>query len=97
MLADRIIVTQEDAFKLIEEEQWEDGILFIDPLYYEKEKDLYYRYYNEQDHIQLSILLQNLYMCFPGSDIIMTYDYNQFLYNLYEHPDKRIIGRRYST
>lgn len=36
-------------------------------------------------------------MCFPGSDIIMTYDYNQFIYNIYKHPDKRIIGWRYST
>ncbi len=51
LLADRITVTQEDTLKLIEEEYWEDDILFIDPPYYEKGKKLYHCYYNEQDHI----------------------------------------------
>lgn len=96
-LSDKITITQENALALIEREYWEDGILFIDPPYYKKGKDLYHCYYNEQDHIELSILLQNLHMCFPGSDIIMTYDYNKFINNLYEHPDKRIIGRNYSA
>ncbi|WP_369340694.1 DNA adenine methylase [Bacillus subtilis] len=96
-LSDRMVITQENAVNLIEEAYWEeDSTIFIDPPYVDKGKQLYPCYYTEKDHRELSFLLDTLHFEFPGADIITTYDYNEWIQNLYEFPDIKVIGRTYS-
>lgn len=97
-LGDRIEVTQVNAVDLIEEAYWqEDATIFIDPPYVNKGKELYPCFYSEEDHLELSCLLDSLYHGCPGADILVTYDYNQWLVDSYEFPKTEIIGRRYSA
>ena len=97
-MADQIEITQLNAVELIEEAYWQpDTALFIDPPYVEKGKDLYPCYYNNEDHIELAVLLDSLYHGMPGADILLTYDYNDWRENLYDHPEKFIVGRKYSA
>ncbi|GAB6443360.1 hypothetical protein bcgnr5390_15690 [Bacillus luti] len=96
-LSDKITVTQENATKLIEEAYWEDtATIFIDPPYVERGKDLYNCFYTENDHIELAVKLDSLHMGCPGADIVLTYDYNQWLEALYNSPVVEVIGRKYS-
>ncbi|MCM3443976.1 MULTISPECIES: DNA adenine methylase [Metabacillus] len=97
-MSDRIEITRENAVELIEESYWNDtATIFIDPPYVIKGKDLYHCYYTEKDHIELSFLLDTLHFGFPGADILVTYDYNDLINNIYTYPDKEIIGRTYSA
>lgn len=97
-MGDRIEVTQENALELIEEKYWDNEVaLFVDPPYVEKGKDLYHCYYTEKDHRELAFLLDTLHSGCPGADIIVTYDYNKWLDNLYDYPKKEIISRTYSA
>lgn len=97
-LSEKIEVTNEDALKLIEESYWQDETtIFIDPPYVEKGKDLYHCYYKHEDHIDLSNLLDSLYHGIPGADIVVTYDYNEWLDSIYWFPERKIIGRVYSA
>lgn len=97
-LSHKIEVSQLDALELIEESYWlHDTTLFIDPPYVQKGKELYHCYYSETDHIQLSHLLESLHSGFPGADILVTYDYNKWLEELYLLPEKHILGRIYSA
>lgn len=97
-LSERITVTQENALELIEEAYWDgESTIFIDPPYFEKGKDLYHCYYTEKDHIELSHLLDSLYHGCPGADIIVTYNYHEWIDNLYYYPQRKIISRTYSA
>lgn len=96
-LTEKITITQLDACELIEEAYWEDqATIFIDPPYVDKGKDLYHCYYTKRDHINLAVLLDTLYRGSPGSDIIVTYDYSEWLENLYDYPQIVILNRNYS-
>lgn len=96
-LSDRIEITQENAVELIEEAYWDDeATIFVDPPYVEKGKKLYHCYYKKEDHIELSVTLDSLYFGCPGADIVVTYDFNKWLDELYEYPERSIIGRVYS-
>lgn len=97
-MSDRIEITQKNAVELIEEAYWnEESTLFIDPPYVEKGKDLYHCYYQKKDHVELSVLLDSLYHGMPGADVLVTYDFNEWLSNLYEFPEVAVIGRFYSA
>ncbi|MFC0273611.1 DNA adenine methylase [Metabacillus herbersteinensis] len=97
-MSDRIEITQENAVGLIEEAYWQDkATIFIDPPYVNKGKDLYHCYYNEKDHLELALLLDTLHFGFPSADILVTYDYNEWLNKLYDYPEREIIGRKYSA
>jgi len=97
-LSDRIEITNVDAVELIEEKYWENhATIFIDPPYVNKGKMLYHRYYTREDHIRLAMLLDSLYKGCPGADILVTYDYNEWLYHLYEYPETEKVGRVYSA
>lgn len=87
-----------DAVEFIEGAFWSDHTtIFIDPPYVEKGKDLYNIYYTQRDHIRLSVTLDSLHIGTPASDIIVTYDYNEWLQGLYRGPDNElIVGRKYS-
>jgi DNA adenine methylase len=97
-LSDKIEITQENAVELIEEAYWQDdATIFIDPPYVKKGKDLYHCFYTEKDHRKLAYLLDTLYFGCPGADIVVTYDYNEWLNTLYDYPEREIIGRKYSA
>lgn len=97
-MGERIEITQENAIDLIEEAYWqEEATIFIDPPYVNKGEDLYHCFYTQKEHLRLSLLLDTLYSKFPGADILVTYDFNKWLDNLYEYPEREIIGRVYSA
>ncbi len=97
-LSDKIEVTQENAVTLIEEAYWQDeATIFIDPPYVLKGSDLYHCYYTEKDHRELAFLLDSLHQGCPGADILVTYDYTEWLINLYENPKIESINRIYSA
>lgn len=97
-LSDKYRITNLDALEVIEEKYWvDDATIFIDPPYVSKGKRLYPYYYEEKDHIALANLLDTLYIGSPGADIIVTYDYSEWLSNLYKHPQKKILPRIYSA
>ncbi|MEB5480935.1 DNA adenine methylase [Shouchella clausii] len=96
-MKDRIEIKNEDACELIEEMYWIDNAtIFIDPPYVEKGKDLYHCYYKEGDHVKLAELLDSLHHGCPGADIVLTYDYNEWLKDIYYHPNIEVAGTAYS-
>lgn len=96
-MSDKITISQEKAADLIEESYWnESSTIFIDPPYVAKGKDLYHCYYSKQEHVELSVLLDTLHKGFPGADMIVTYDFCEFISKLYITPKKEIVGRIYS-
>ncbi|MCM3716596.1 DNA adenine methylase [Alkalihalobacillus oceani] len=53
-MSDRITITNEDAYELIEEAYWDQqSTIFIDPPYFRKGKDLYPCYYEKDEHLNL--------------------------------------------
>jgi Site-specific DNA methylase len=97
-LSDRITITQLNAIELIEQAYWQnETTIFIDPPYVAKGKDLYHCYYTEDNHRELASLLDSLYYGCPGADIVVTYDNNEWLNNLYDFPEKHVLVREYSA
>lgn len=97
-MSDNIEITQENAVELIEEVYWQDqATIFIDPPYVQKGEKLYHCFYTEKDHRELAFLLDSLYKGYPGADMLVTYDYNEWLDELYAYPTREVIGRKYSA
>lgn len=95
--AEHIHVSCCDAPQYIEEMYWErETTIFIDPPYFKKGKQLYKHYYNRVDHDNLAFLLNELYKGMPGADIIVTYDYAEYIQNIYTWPQEFLVGRNYS-
>lgn len=97
-MAESIEIHCEDAVKFVEDWYWnENATLFVDPPYYSKGEQLYNLFYTEQDHINLSFVLQTIHIGFPSADVLVTYDFHEFIDGIYSQADERIlIGRRYS-
>lgn len=96
-LSDRITVLNEDACNLIEEYYWHpETTIFVDPPFVQKGEDLYRCYYKKQDHIDLCVLLESLHSGMPGADIIVTYDDDPLIRDLYYIPETETIHRYYS-
>lgn len=96
-LRDQIYLSCIDACSLIEEAYWMPATtILIDPPYFKKGKVLYNHWYSEKEHTKLAALLQSCHAGFPGADILLTYDYDDFIDKLYKVPEKEIVGRRYS-
>ncbi|WP_268626921.1 DNA adenine methylase [Paenibacillus alvei] len=98
-LSDRFEIYNQDACELIEEHYWwHDATIFIDPPYVGKGKDLYRHYYTEADHYQLQMLLDSLHQGMPGADIILTYDNDPLIEQIYEYPTTiERVSRVYSV
>lgn len=94
-----ITVLHKPANDVISEYYWDpETTLFIDPPYVAKGKQLYKHFFTEQDHAELAELLNSLYMGYPGeADIIITYDNEELVRELYLEADQSIIGRKYSV
>lgn len=96
-VAEHIHVSNLDAYSFIEEMYWKPrATLFIDPPYYEKGNKLYPCSYTEEDHKKLSFLLDELYKGVPGADMLVTYDLQKEISEMYAWPEKVVIGRKYS-
>ncbi|MGE7983735.1 DNA adenine methylase [Solibacillus sp. NPDC093137] len=97
-LADKIEIHCEDAVTFIENHFWEENAtLFIDPPYFEKGHALYNLFFTEKDHINLAWTLQTIHDSFPSSDVIVTYDFHDFIDGIYNKVEQReVIGRQYS-
>jgi len=97
-MSDAIIITQRNAIEVIEEAYWtENATIFIDPPYVKKGKDLYPCYYTKRDHIELAVTLESLHRGCPGADIVLTYDNDEWLKQLYESAQVKQIDRYYSA
>lgn len=97
LLEGKITITDMDAIELIEEAYWdESNTIFIDPPYLQKGKELYNCYYQKSDHLKLCVYLDSLHRGMPGADLLVTYDYHEWLEDIYEQPRQFIIGRQYS-
>jgi len=93
----KITILNKDAVELIEEMYYlENTTIFIDPPYFEKGKDLYNCYYTTENHKSLATLLDTLYMGIPGADIILTYDNQAYIKELYYSPAIEKLSRVYS-
>lgn len=97
-MREAIIVTDTDAVELIEQSAyWEpNATLFVDPPYVKAGKQLYLRYFEEEDHLQLAWMISTLYKGIPGADIIITYDDCPLIREAYPWADVRILPRRYT-
>lgn len=97
-MRDRIELHCKDCCELIEEDVWwmPGTTLFIDPPYFEKGQKLYRHCFKEEDHVRLANTLNQLYTSFPEADILLTYDDQAFIRNLYPYSQQESILRTYS-
>lgn len=97
-LSDRITVTNREAFEIIEEQYWTPNTtIFIDPPYYQKGKQLYTHYFDEVQHITLAETLRLLSTGCPGADILLSYDNEIFIKDLYYWAPTTNIKLHYSV
>ncbi|MBV6717162.1 DNA adenine methylase [Paenibacillus chitinolyticus] len=97
-VSDRITLHNMDACQLIEEYYWCDKTtIYLDPPYACKGKQLYRCYYNREDHIELCMLLESLYQGMPGADIILMYDKDPLIEEIYTLPTIEHFSRVYSA
>ena len=61
-----------------------------------KGKDLYRRWYEEDDHEQLAFIIQSLYQGIPGADIVITYDDCALIREIYPYAEVVTVSRQYS-
>lgn len=97
-LKEHITLANQDYKEIIERYYWDDkATLFIDPPYYKQGKALYNLYFTEDDHRTLATLIQSLTLEFPNcADILITYDNDPFIQNLYWFMNTTQINRTYS-
>ena len=94
---EHIHISNMDALECIEEMySMQNATLYIDPPYFEKGQKLYPCAYTKGDHLRLAFLLDSLHSSMPGADILITYDLQEEIINMYDYPMKDIIGRNYS-
>lgn len=95
---DKITLLNQDYTEVIQEYYWDEhSTLFIDPPYRQKGKALYNLYFTDDDHRTLAELIQSLTLEFPGcADILITYDNDPFIQDLYWTMDQATINRKYS-
>jgi DNA adenine methylase len=95
-MAENITITQENAFELIEKAYWSGGTIFSDPPYISKREALYQCFFTKKDHRQLAYLLDSLHHGYDGADILLTYDYCEWLERFYNMPEIQRFGKSYS-
>ena len=97
-MREHITVLNVDATHLIEQSAyWEPNTtLFIDPPYVKAGKQLYLRYFEDEDHLQLAWMISSLYQGMPGADIIITYDDCPLIRDAYPWADVRVLPRKFT-
>jgi DNA adenine methylase len=79
---DRIVLRNEDAIKLLKRYEniiMKNTMLYLDPPYYTKGKDLYLNYYNDQEHENIANVIKKI-----DGKWVITYDRVPFIKKLYE-------------
>jgi DNA adenine methylase len=92
---DRIVLSNEDAIKLLkkyENRTMKKTILYLDPPYYIKGKDLYLNYYNDQDHENIAKAIKKI-----NCKWVITYDSVLFIKKLYKSFRKIEYSINYSA
>ena len=92
--AERITLTNKDAVKLVSGFKIQDSktLLYLDPPYYIKGRDLYLNYYTDDDHRQIARAIS----AYPGRWLI-SYDAVPFLKELYKDYRQREYYLSYSA
>lgn len=96
-MSNNIMITNQDALQVIEDYYWlPNTTIFVDPPYYKQGQKLYSHFYQTEQHAALSCLIQSLTTGCPGADILMTYDKNPVIEELYWWTTPENIQRKYS-
>lgn len=97
-LSSRIEVHRMDCCDFVESMAYwyPDATLFVDPPYYQKGPALYPSAFSAEDHRRLADTLNALHMGMPGPDIIITYDDQPEIRELYPFADLEEVQRVYS-
>lgn len=94
--AERITLTNKDAVKLVSGFKIQDSgsktLIYLDPPYYIKGRDLYLNYYTDDDHRQIARAIS----AYPGRWLI-SYDAVDFLKDLYKNYRQREYYLSYSA
>jgi DNA adenine methylase len=96
-MRNRIRLTRMDALKLLASkgEEWPDKtLIYLDPPYYEKGRELYYDFYEHEDHEQL---YQFLTTTFAKKRWVISYDNVPPIRKLYKNRQRLVYGIRYSA
>lgn len=97
-MRERIELHRQDCCQFIEEYAWwlPDSTLFIDPPYFKKGPQLYRHSFSKDDHERLADTIQDLQMEFPGPAVLITYDDDPYIRELYAVVHKQPVFRNYS-
>ncbi len=93
---DRIEVTNEDASDLLSNVKEVKGgktLLFLDPPYFVKGKDLYLNYYKESDHQIIASIIEKI----ESIDWLITYDNMEYIRGLYKAFQQTFFDINYSA
>jgi DNA adenine methylase len=94
----KITITNFDALDMINNLQDSCGdpepILYIDPPYYDKGRDLYYDFYEDSDHCDLCLAVRSLQPTVPW---VVSYDNVKPICDLYSEYERRTYNLSYSV
>lgn len=91
----KFILHNEDAINLLRRYRniTRKNLIYLDPPYYEKGKELYVNFFKESDHIELSKMIQKR----GNMNWVITYDNHSFIHNLYANAKSLIYILPYSA
>lgn len=95
--ADRITVHQEDAYSLLSRASTlvpKRSLIYLDPPYYVKGRDLYRNFYKHDDHLQIAHLLQSPDFTTPW---VVSYDSAPQICDMYNDAEARKYGLHYTA
>lgn len=90
---DRIILSNKDAYSLLPEFNNSDYLIYFDPPYFNKGKELYLNYYRPKDHVRLAEYINNKLI----SKWILSYDNVQSILDLYQDNKHIFFNINYSA
>ncbi len=92
---DKFILHNEDAIKLLHRYRniAHKNLIYLDPPYYVKGRELYVNFFKEADHVALSKAVQQR----NNMNWIITYDNHSFIHNLYANAKSLSYALSYSA
>ena len=87
----RINVTNLDALKLLKSQD-KKSLLYLDPPYVKKAKDLYMNFYDKKDHLMLANFLTNQSLNYHNW--IVSYDISDFIMDAYKSCKSKIFWKK---
>jgi DNA adenine methylase len=94
-VSNSIKVTKYDAEKLLTKlsESGNRYFIYCDPPYLNKGDKLYFNHYKKEDHKRISKLIQSV----KGNYWVVSYDYNDYITNLYKKRKKFVYNLQYNA